>query len=719
MIRTLTLVIVLVCAVPVFAVQVNLTVQPARCGLNSGRVTASAFGGLPPYTYLWSTGATSAQISGLAPGSYTVTVTDGQGGSVEATAEVQSLWELNPTAVMAGRPDCDDLCSGNASASIPLLGGTAPYTSSHPLFYETIGFPEYLIAGLCAYQPTSFTITDVNGCSGSYTVEVYGSSTWYQSGFTSLPACGGVSNGTIIVPGDLLGAQVMVQVQPFSGGANIEHIVTDDQDFHVEGIAPGNYYVNVLHQMDGTGEYLMPYCSSGGSVTVGNLPEPCGTLAGKVFNDVDQDCTQDAEDIGLPYRVLTIQPGDRHVITTATGTFGTNIGYGTFTLAQPLLEETAVCPPQQPVEFTIDAANTQAVIELADLSNTPHDVSISLAGSALRPGFPFNAYATITNATAFPSGTLTISMDLDAVLGAVTAAPTAAVNSNAHVEWELAALAPYSSTQLRIFGTVPPDITLLGTERIFMATVVNGIGEANTANNTTTRNVTVTGSYDPNDKQGVTSTTGRSNLYFLDADEHIDYTIRFQNTGTDTAFTVVVRDVIDTDLDLNSFRVLGSSHSFVPSFGQGREVVFTFPNVLLPDSSTDLLGSQGFISYRLQPIASIALGDTIANTAGIYFDFNPPIITNTVVHEVTTGVSVKEQVAGDRLPVRPNPTTDLLFVTLPEGADRGFRVLAVDGRVVEVKGMGTAQGLQLDVRSLAAGTYVVRTANGVARFTRH
>ncbi len=699
------------------AVQVSLNIQPARCGLNSGRVTASAYGGLPPYTYTWSNGSSSAQISGIAPGSYTVTVMDGQGESVQATAEVLSLWELNPAGAYPGRPDCDDMCSGSATASIGLLGGTAPYTSNHPLFYEVMGSPEYLVAGLCAYQPTTFTITDANGCSGTYTVEVIGNSMWYQSGFEALPACGGASNGTIIVPGNLLGAGAMVQLQPFGGVPPMEHIVLDDLDYHWEGLAPGNYYVSVLYQTGDFGEYQMPYCSSGSSVTVGDLPGPCGTLSGTVFYDVDQDCTQDAGDMGLPYRVLTIQPGDIHAFTSATGTFALNLSFGSFTLAQPLFDEQQICPQAHPVPFTIDALAPDAVIDLADLSNVPHDVFIHLAGTALRPGFPFNAYATITNNTAFPSGALTVTMDLDPVLGAVNPTPAAAVNNNSHVQWDLPALQPYSSTQVRVFGTVPPDVGLLGSERTFLATVVNGASETNTTNNTTSRTVTVTGSYDPNDKQGFTSSNGSPTYYFLDNDTHIDYTVRFQNTGTDTAFTVVIRDAIDIDLDLNSIEFLGASHAFVPSFGEGREMVLTFPNILLPDSTTDLAGSQGFVSYRITPRSGIQLGDVFTNTAAIYFDFNDPIITNTTEYVVGTSTAMAE-LRGQRMHPWPVPAHDVLNVPLPDGADRSFSVWTMDGRMLTVAGRNNGTALQLDVRSLAPGIYLLGTATGTTRFVK-
>src|ERR1043165_5670659 len=55
---------------------------------SNGTATASATGGTPNYGYLWNTGATTATISGLAPGTYTVTVVDGKDCSASATTAV-------------------------------------------------------------------------------------------------------------------------------------------------------------------------------------------------------------------------------------------------------------------------------------------------------------------------------------------------------------------------------------------------------------------------------------------------------------------------------------------------------------------------------------------------------------------------------------------------------------------------------------------------------
>jgi len=142
----------------------------------------------------------------------------------------------------------------------------------------------------------------------------------------------------------------------------------------------------------------------------------------------------------------------------------------------------------------------------------------------------------------------------------------------------------------------------------------------------------VTASYDPNDKLG--TPIGLTDLHIIPPGQEINYRIRFQNTGNDTAFTVIIRDTLDTDLDLFSVVSGASSHSYdFEMYGQGI-LQWTFRDIQLPDSTTDEPGSNGFVKFKVRPRADIPLGTPIHNTSAIYFDFNEPIITNTTLHTV-------------------------------------------------------------------------------------
>ncbi|MBK8564542.1 MAG: T9SS type A sorting domain-containing protein [Saprospiraceae bacterium] len=144
--------------------------------------------------------------------------------------------------------------------------------------------------------------------------------------------------------------------------------------------------------------------------------------------------------------------------------------------------------------------------------------------------------------------------------------------------------------------------------------------------------IVATGSFDPNDKQGFP--LGTDSAHFIKKNTALEYLIRFQNTGTDTAFTVVVRDTLAPSLVLTALRPGASSHPYeFEVYGEGI-LQFTFRDIMLPDSNVNEPGSHGFVSFEIPLKEGLAPLSTVDNKAGIYFDFNDPILTNTTLHTV-------------------------------------------------------------------------------------
>ena len=140
------------------------------------------------------------------------------------------------------------------------------------------------------------------------------------------------------------------------------------------------------------------------------------------------------------------------------------------------------------------------------------------------------------------------------------------------------------------------------------------------------------GSYDPNDKQATPAGYGEDRL--ISAGTRLEYKIRFQNTGSDTAFTVVVKDTLSPHFDIKSLHPGTSSHLYTLNILSGRVLEFTFNNIMLPDSSTNQAGSNGYLEFTIDHDDSLPVGTILENSAGIYFDFNDPIITNTVSRQI-------------------------------------------------------------------------------------
>ena len=140
----------------------------------------------------------------------------------------------------------------------------------------------------------------------------------------------------------------------------------------------------------------------------------------------------------------------------------------------------------------------------------------------------------------------------------------------------------------------------------------------------------VIGPYDPNIKVAVPEGYGEE--HFIGFGQRIQYTIHFQNVGADMARTVTIRDKLSPQLSLASFRTGPSSHAHEWIILPDRTLAITFPGINLPDSTSNEAESYGFFSFTIEPVKGILPYTRIENEAAIYFDFNPPIITNTTEH---------------------------------------------------------------------------------------
>lgn len=140
--------------------------------------------------------------------------------------------------------------------------------------------------------------------------------------------------------------------------------------------------------------------------------------------------------------------------------------------------------------------------------------------------------------------------------------------------------------------------------------------------------------FDPNDKLLAPDQAGDDN--FIHKNSELNYTIRFQNTGNDTAFAVKIVDKLDENLDWSSLRVIGSSHEpFFLNLDSRGELTAEFPNIQLPDSTTNFVASNGFIKFSIRPENWATAGTKINNEAKIFFDSNPPVSTNSVESTVS------------------------------------------------------------------------------------
>jgi hypothetical protein len=225
------------------------TPTDASCAANNdGAVTLAAGGGIAPYSFSWSTGDTTANISGLAAGVYSVVVSDDK--SCNDTIQVIINNTGAPTAAIdpaaATNPSCFGLTDG--SATVNTTGGSGGNTFAWSNG-ETTATATMLPAG-----QSTVTVTDMSGCQSFATVSL-----------TQPRAIIVETDGTdLLCNGDASGA---VEVSFLTGGAGGFSFSWDDPNSsttaQVTGLSGGTYTVTVT-DMNG--------CTETADITINEPP---------------------------------------------------------------------------------------------------------------------------------------------------------------------------------------------------------------------------------------------------------------------------------------------------------------------------------------------------------------------------------------------------------------------------------------------------------------
>jgi uncharacterized repeat protein (TIGR01451 family) len=185
------------------------------------------------------------------------------------------------------------------------------------------------------------------------------------------------------------------------------------------------------------------------------------------------------------------------------------------------------------------------------------------------------------------------------------------------------------------------------------ASINNSFTDNNINNNISYLNEVVVNSFDPNDKNVFPN--GGIPQDFIDNSDSLVYTIRFQNTGTASAFNIAITDSLSSLLDIASFKLIG--YSFPPTISINNNLLtFYFNHIYLPDSNSNEPLSHGFVTFSIKPKATMINTDTLKNRAFIYFDYNEPVITNYATTYIVRPESIKEKddLKGN-VKVYPNP----------------------------------------------------------------
>jgi hypothetical protein len=356
-------------------------------------------------------------------------------------------------------------------------------------------------------------------------------------------------------------------------------------------------------------------------------------IKGNVFLDLNANGIRDANEPG--YDKVSVKSGKTNynrVSIPYNGAFKNEVDTGTYTtivtVANPYFAVHTA--PKQSVFntwFNTDSANF-AVRPIPGI----RDLTVNLASlSPVRPGFntAFRIYYKNSGTDTVATGYVYMLKDNRTTMSSATPMPDRV--SGDSLFWNFTNLNPFQEVAIDLSLSVgaPPLVNITDTLR-FKAFIEPVAQDQQLADNQDSVIRVATGSYDPNDKNenhgGHVTLSEASNGY-------LSYVIRFQNLGTDTAFSIIVRDTLDEKLDWSSIEMIGASHAYSLQIADGNKCTWRFDNILLPHSAINEPASHGFITYRLKT-RNVQVNDVIKNSASIYFDFNLPVKTQT--HE--TGI---------------------------------------------------------------------------------
>jgi uncharacterized repeat protein (TIGR01451 family) len=344
--------------------------------------------------------------------------------------------------------------------------------------------------------------------------------------------------------------------------------------------------------------------------------------------------------------------------------------------------------------------------------NSHNDLGVTVFNyGPARPGFDAKYKVVYNNrGNQTQSGSVSFSFD-DTTMDFISANPVVNSQTTNTLTWNFTDLAPFETREILVTvnlnGPMETPPLNIGDILTYNAIVSPTDPDENPTNNNKTLRQIIVGSYDPNDKAVVEG----SQISIANIGDYLHYIIRFQNTGTYAAENVVIKDMLSDDLDWSTLQMVSSSHTFRSTLTRGNQLEVFYEGINLPPSSEDEPGSNGYITFKIKPISTIAIDDVIENTADIYFDFNFPIVTNTVSTTVTAlATSDFDTVT---FTIYPNPTTTFLYISLND--TNNVKEVTVYNTLGQ-KLLTTINTNTIDVSTLSQGTYfiTVETDNGKA-----
>lgn len=272
------------------------------------------------------------------------------------------------------------------------------------------------------------------------------------------------------------------------------------------------------------------------------------------------------------------------------------------------------------------------------------------------------------------------------------------------MSWDFANLMPLESRSINVVMLInAPTATNpvnIGDVLQFTSSIMPMAGDELTTDNLFQFNQTVVGSYDPNDITCIEGDVVAPSYI----GEYMHYVINFENTGTAAAENVVVKiEVNPNDFDINSLRILESSHNATIKITNNiLEIIF---QTIMLDT-----GGHGNVLLKVKSKDNLVTNDIVTKSAKIYFDYNFPILTNdanTTFQVLSNSIPTKDVA----ISLYPNPTSSMVNIKA-ENTIKSTELYDVQGRLIQINKTDSNE-VVLDISTYNSGIYFIKVTTDV------
>jgi uncharacterized repeat protein (TIGR01451 family) len=431
-------------------------------------------------------------------------------------------------------------------------------------------------------------------------------------------------------------------------------------------------------------------------------------VQGQVFFDENMNGLKETTESGLQNQVLKGKN---------LGVYSTTDSIGFFRMPYSIAKPDTIVPVLRNYHFVTTSEAIvhwpQSANQLIGISMIPNvcDLSIDLENVApFRPGFTTDLFITVTNVgTKVSEGVVVFGLNPELeLLGTIPAAQSQIADT---LYFTVPPLQIGESYIIQISVKTEIQVQIGSYLSVAAEVSVGNNDDFDLLNNNATIRKLVVGSFDPNDKS---VSSDCLDPHFISDNENLYYTVRFQNTGNFPASFVRIIDTLSQNLQIGSIQVVSASHPYTWII-KGRNVLDVFfDNINLPDSTTNEPASHGYIKFAIKADSTLHVGQSITNAAYIYFDYNPPIVTNEVKSEVKL---VRVQELDDRaidFSISPNPTKTNFTISVekPMFEHVSVQVFDVNGKLCIFKVYDSLTNpVSISECNVASGVYFVRLKN--------